>query len=184
MARIPLDIERRGVLGRLAGSYSRKRYGKVVEPVAAAAHHRGVLLAYGGFETAVERTWTKLDPTLQILAVLGTAGQIGCSWCQDFGHWEARNRGVDAAKLRELPRWRDSDAFSDLERQVLGYAEAMTATPPTVTDETVRDLRQRLGDARLVELTALVALENYRSRFNDALGLQGQGFKESCDLRG
>lgn len=182
MARISLDIERRGILGRLAGSYSRRRYGKVVEPVAAVAHHPAVLLAYGSFETAVERTWTKLDPTLRMLAVLAVAGQIGCSWCQDFGYWTAHNAGVDPGKLRELAGWRDSSAFTDLERQVLEYAEAMTATPPAVSDEMVTVLRDALGEAKLVELTAFVALENYRSRFNDALGLRGQGFKETCEL--
>jgi alkylhydroperoxidase family enzyme len=66
---------------------------------------------------------------------------------------------------------------------VLEYAEAMTATPPTVTDELVESLRKDLSDEQLVELTALVALENQRSRTNAALGLTSQGFKEFCELR-
>jgi alkylhydroperoxidase family enzyme len=101
----------------------------------------------------------------------------------DFGWWAAQRKGVDLAKLREVPRWRDSDAFSPLERQVMEYAEAMTATPPTVTDELAADLRTALGNEAFVELTLMVAVENERSRFNTALGLTSQGFKDRCELR-
>ena len=43
---------------------------------------------------------------------------------------------------------------------MLAYAEAMTATPPAVTDEMVAGLRRELDDAALVELTMMVAVEN------------------------
>jgi len=82
-----------------------------------------------------------------------------------------------------VPRWRDSDVYTDLERTVMDYAEAMTATPPEVTDEQVERLREELTEEQLVELTAIAALENYRSRTNAALGLTSQGFKEQCELR-
>jgi alkylhydroperoxidase family enzyme len=58
----------------------------------------------------------------------------------------------------------------------------MTTTPPSVTDEMVADLRPQLDDAELVELTMMVAVENVRSRFNSALGLTSQGFKERCEI--
>jgi len=64
--------------------------------------------------------------------------------------------------------------YTDLERQVLGYAEAMTTTPLQVTDEVVAALRHELDDAALVELTVMVAVENSRSRSNSALGLTSQ----------
>jgi alkylhydroperoxidase family enzyme len=67
---------------------------------------------------------------------------------------------------------------------VLEYAEAVTETPLTVTDALVARLRELLGDARFVELTALISLENMRSRTNAALGLESQGFKAACDLPG
>ena len=70
--------------------------------------------------------------------------------------------------------------FTDVERRVLEYAEAMTATPPQVTDEMAEALRADLGNDGLVELTMMVGVENLRSRFNSALGLASQGFSESC----
>ena len=66
--------------------------------------------------------------------------------------------------------------FTDVERRVMEYAEAMTATPPQVTDEMAEALRADLGDDGLVELTMMVGVENLRSRFNSALGLASQGF--------
>jgi alkylhydroperoxidase family enzyme len=78
--------------------------------------------------------------------------------------------------------WRDSEQFTLLERQVPAYAEAMSATPPQVTDEMVAGLREHIDEAQLVELTMMVAVENQRSRFNDALGLPSQGFSGRCEF--
>jgi alkylhydroperoxidase family enzyme len=101
----------------------------------------------------------------------------------DFGYWEATvNHAVPAAKVRAVPNWRDSDVFSELDQLVLGYAEAMTATPPGVTDAMVSALGKHLNEAQLVELTAIIAVENLRSRINSALGLTAQGFKDRCNL--
>lgn len=181
MARIPLEPTGQGLTVALAARYSKRRFGKVVDPLGVVAHHRGVLLAVTAFELGVQR-WRKLDPTLQSLAVQASAGVIGCSWCTDFGYWEAHHRGVDPAKIQDVPHWRDSDAYTLLERLVLEYAEGMTATPPAVTDELVAALRVHLDVAQLVELTELIAVENWRSRVNAALGLESQGFKAECDV--
>ncbi|MEU5052573.1 carboxymuconolactone decarboxylase family protein [Streptomyces sp. NPDC021096] len=180
MARIPLDPPRTP-LTRLAAWYSRRTYGKVLEPLMALAHNRRVLVSDSLFELSVAR-WKKLDPGLKDLAVMASSAAIGCSWCMDFGYWESRRRGVSHEKLRDVPCWRDSEVYTPLERDVLEYAEAMTATPPVVEDDLVERLRGRLGEAALVELTAMVAVENLRSRINSALGLTSQGFKDRCEI--
>ncbi len=114
---------------------------------------------------------------------MAAASSIGCPWCLDFGHWESVHHGVlDPATLRAVPQWRDSSAFTDVEGQVLAYAEAMCATPPEVTDTMVARLLESLDEAQLVKLTAMVAVDNARSRFNSALGLASQGFGARCPL--
>lgn len=113
---------------------------------------------------------------------MASAGDIGCSWCVDFGYWISTRAGVDPEKLRAVPNWRNSDVFTDLERKVVAYAEAVTAAPPAVTDEMVAELREHLDDAQLVELTMMVAVENVRSRFNSALGPTSQGFTDRCEM--
>jgi alkylhydroperoxidase family enzyme len=179
-ARISLQPPRT-VVYRLAEWYSRRSWGVVADPLAAMGHNPRVLMTDARFETSLKR-WNALDPTLKALAEMTSAVAIGCSWCVDFGYWNSTNEGVDPAKLRDVPRWRESDVYTDLERQVMAYAEAMTTTPPSVTDEMVADLRRELDDAELVELTMMVAVENVRSRFNGALGLTSQGFKDRCEI--
>ena len=84
--------------------------------------------------------------------------------------------GADEEKVREVPTWRDSGRFSPMERAALEYAEAMTITGQRVSDELFARLRTFYDEAQVVELTAAVALENFRSKFNVPLGIEAQGF--------
>jgi alkylhydroperoxidase family enzyme len=84
--------------------------------------------------------------------------------------------GVGEEKIRQVPTWRESPHFSDLERTALEYAERMTITGETVGDGLWSRVRTHFSEAQMVELTAAVALENFRSKFNVALGVEAQGF--------
>ena len=66
--------------------------------------------------------------------------------------------------------------YSAPERAALAFAEAMTITGQKVTDELFAEARRHFSEAQVVELTAAVALENFRSKFNVALGIESQGF--------
>jgi AhpD family alkylhydroperoxidase len=180
MARISLDPPDTR-LNRLGQWYARRTYGDVPQPGLAMMHNQHVLRSTLGFERSLAR-WKRVPRSLKELATLASATTIGCSWCIDFGTWLAYEHGVSERKLRDVPRWRDSDAFTDLERLVLEYAESMSATPPAVTDDVVAELRQHLDDGQLVELTMMIAVENERSRFNAALGLTSQGFTDRCEF--
>jgi alkylhydroperoxidase family enzyme len=179
---VPLIDEPKGVLRRFAWRYSRKTFGEVVDPVRALAHHAGVLEANGLFEMVLNKRWKALDPHLRWLSVQASAGHIGCSWCTDFGYYEGMQRGVDPGKVRDVPRWRESDAYDERERVVLEYAEALTATPVVVDDELVKRLHATFTDEQIVELCCWISLENYRSRINAGLGLHSQGFAAKCEL--
>jgi alkylhydroperoxidase family enzyme len=182
MAHVPLDDDLKGMIPRAARLYTERRFGKMVEPTAAAAHHSGVLAAMGSLETAVQIGWRKLDPTLRWLAIQATSTQIGCSWCIDYGYYEGMHDGIDPAKVRAAGEWRASDLFDDRERVVLEYAETATSCPAEVSEELAARIRAHLSNAEFVELAAWVALENFRSRFNAGLGLRSQGFSDSCDI--
>ena len=84
--------------------------------------------------------------------------------------------GADDDKVREVPTWRESSLFSPVERDALEYAERMTITGEKVTEELFARLRSFFDEAQIVELTAAVALENFRSKFNVPLGVEAQGF--------
>jgi len=179
--RVPLE-EPRTLFDKTVAWYCRRQFGEVLDNALALMHNRKVLKALFGFEKKVAQ-WDALDPDLKTLAQLASASMIGCSWCMDFGYYAAHSAGLDTSKLGHVPFWRESDVFTPRERRVLEYAEAMTATPPEVTDEMAEALRADLGNAAFVELTTIVAVENERSRMNSALGLTSQGFKDHCELR-
>ncbi|MBI2242951.1 MAG: carboxymuconolactone decarboxylase family protein [Nocardioides sp.] len=170
-----------GLYGKVVSAYARRTFGEIPDGLYVYFHHKPLMRAVVGFEGKVAK-WGALDPTLKSYAELASAGTIGCSWCLDFGYFKAHDEGLDLAKVSEVPRWRESDVFTPLEREVLEYAEAMTATPPTVTDAMVARLVEQLGTPAVVELTQIVALENMRSRFNSAAGLQSQGYSDVCEL--
>ncbi len=56
----------------------------------------------------------------------------------------------------------------------------MTQTPVEVSDELFAALRANFDEAQMVELTAAIAWENYRARFNHAFGIEAQGFSEGA----
>jgi AhpD family alkylhydroperoxidase len=179
MARISLD-PRRTLLYRSLEWYSRRVYGEVLEPGKALAHNSRLTLTYLLFERAVAK-FNKLDPVLKELAVMAAAAHIGCSWCMDFGYWEAHELGVPAEKLSAVPAWRaNRELYTALELAVMEYSEAICESPPAITDEMSARLNEQLGEAAFVELTFMVGLENLRSRVNSALGLRSQGFSDRC----
>jgi AhpD family alkylhydroperoxidase len=179
--RIP-KAEISGLYGAIVRMFAKKMLGgEIPDNAYVYFHHQQVFKSIMSFEGKVKK-WDRLDPTLKSYAQLASAGTIGCSWCLDFGYFMAHNDGLDLAKVREVPRWRESDVFSPLERDVLEYAEAMSTTPLTVTDEMTAHLLDQLGAPAVVELTQMIALENMRSRFNSAAGLQSQGYSDVCEL--
>lgn len=171
-----------GVQGALAKRISKKKLGEVPDALGVMWHHRRVLKDFFGFGAKAEK-WDACDPNLKSFAHMAAVSLVGCSACLDFGYFEARNKRLDVEKAREVPRWRESDVFTPLERDVMEYAEAMSRTPSAVTDELSARLLNALGAPALLELTAFIGFANTASRVNTALGIESQGFAEACGLR-
>lgn len=166
------------LIRRLTFRTARRMYGRETEPLQVMAHHRPLMMGLGAMSLADDRFSHAADEHLKHLARLRAAQLVGCEWCLDFGSYLAQRAGTRAAQLRELSTWRDSELFGDTERLVLEYAEAMTRTPVEVTDELFDRLRACFDERQLVELTMSVALENLYTRFNWAMGIEGEGFSE------
>jgi len=79
-------------------------------------------------------------------------------------------------KVTDVMNWRDSERFSAAERVALEYAERITWTGDNVDDDFFAELREHYSEPQIVELTAAIAFENFRSKFNPALGVAAQGF--------
>lgn len=179
-ARIP-TIPVTGAYGALVKAMARRMTGKVPDSLGVLWHHRAVMkdsMTMGG---KMDR-WHELDEQLATYAAMAAAATIGCSFCLDLHHFLAHGHGLDEAKVRQVPRWRDATVFTAVERRVMEYAEAASQTPPAVTDELSDALLADLGPSGLIELAARVAFMNLTARMNVALGIRSEQFADACGL--
>ncbi len=178
--RVP-PAEITGLYGGLLKIAMKKMLGGVPAGAAVMWHHRAVFNDSMKFGRKSEK-WGELDHNLTSFATMAAAAEIGCSFCLDLGYFMSHNKGLDEIKAREVPRWRESEVFTPLEKRVMEYAAAMCHTPVTVTDEMSAALLKDLGPAGLVELTAKVGFMNSSARGNIALGIHSEEYAEACGL--
>jgi AhpD family alkylhydroperoxidase len=171
-----------GLYGGLLKVAMRRMLGDVPAGAEVMWHHPRVFKDMMRFGGRAEK-WDRLDRNLASLATMAAAAEVGCSFCLDLHYFMAHNQGLDEAKAREVPRWRESSGFTLVERRVMEYAEAMCQTPVTVTDEMTAALLEDLGAAGVLELTARVGVMNLTARSNVALGIRSQEYAEACGLQ-
>ena len=78
-------------------------------------------------------------------------------------------------KVEALDNWQDNDVFSDQERAVLEYAEAITFSDRQVTDELFDKLRTYFDEEAIIELTGLIGYQHMSNIFNISLQIPTQG---------
>jgi len=93
----------------------------------------------------------------------------------DINSAGGREAGIADAQLEDLASFETSANFDRAEKAVLRFAEGMTRTPADVSDAVFEDIRELFSTEQIVELTAAVALENYRARFNCAFKIESDG---------
>jgi AhpD family alkylhydroperoxidase len=161
-----------------------KKYGKLLDPVTVVANHPEIFKAYTKYEAWFEAA-RRVDEPLKALISLKVASLIGCPFCIDLGSAEASSAGITEDQLRALLAHEDSPLFTAAEKLALDYAVAMTRNPVNVPQSKFTQLSTVLDHVQIIELTAVIAWENYRSRFNHALGIASHGFSDAaiCPLR-
>jgi AhpD family alkylhydroperoxidase len=152
------------------------RTGSGLEPLEIWAYQPKMMMGMGKFNQAV-RKGKSVDERLKNLVELKGAQMIGCEFCVDLGSQICRHSGLSDEELLALPRYRQSDLFTERETLALDYAVAVMRTPVEVTDELFARMKEHFSDGQLVELTALLTLVNL-DRFNAAFGIGSAGFSE------
>lgn len=184
MSRIPaLAPKDASLLTRVVYRLARRQLGEVPEPFAVAAHHRRLFKTALRHELSLQKATHVLPKGLVELAVYRVAWTVGCSWCVDFGTMLQRLDGLDVERLKRIGDFETSEVYSDDERLAIRYADALTATPMTVTDEQVAALVERFDHDGVIELTYQIAHENHRARMYHALGITDQGFSSGDACR-
>jgi AhpD family alkylhydroperoxidase len=151
-------------------------HGNGIEPVELWAHQPKMMSGMGKFQQAV-RKGNAVDERLKYLVELKGAQMIGCEYCVDLGSQICRNSGFSDEELLALPRYRQSDLFTEREKLALDYTVAVMRTPVDVTDQMFARMKEHFTDEQLVEITALLTVVNL-DRFNAAFGIGSAGFSE------
>ena len=84
--------------------------------------------------------------------------------------------GASDDEIADLPNWRTSAHFTEAEKLAFELADATIQTPVDVSDELFERLQRHYNTEALVELAAICALENFRSRFNRVFRVEPNGF--------
>ena len=150
--------------------------GSGMEPIEIWAYQPKMMMGMGKFNQAV-RKGKSVDERVKYLVELKGAQMIGCEFCVDLGSQICRNSGFSDEELLALPRYRQSDLFTEREKLALDYTVAVMRTPVDVTDELFVRMREHFSEEQLVEITALLTLVNL-DRFNAAFGIGSAGFSE------
>lgn len=182
----PLPRRRFGLSARIADHMVRRHTGAQIDfaPLNYAARIPALLRATAG----MERFFVGRRATSAALFELGAvraASELGCRNCLDIGSYMLATKfGLTDEQLEAISDHAQSpELFSAEQRAVMDLAVAMTATPPAITDELEARLHEHFTEEQRLELIAMLAWENYRSRFNTALGLTAQGYTEYASCR-
>jgi len=150
--------------------------GSGLEPIEIWAHQPKMMMGMGKFNQAVRKK-KSVDERLRNLVELKGAQMIGCEYCVDLGSQICRNSGFTDDELLALPRYRQSELFTEREKVALDYTVGVMRTPVEVTDELFGRMKDHFSDKQLVEITALLTLVNL-DRFNAAFAIGSAGSSE------
>ena len=154
----------------------RRQYGVLLDPTALWSYRPRALLAFLGLVAVLRGRSSPLPAELRALVALRVSQLNSCAFCVDMNASMLDDAGIARDKASAVSDWRNRPEFAPTERLALEYAEAMTSTPPSVGDDLFQRLQAILPAAAIVELTAVVALQNMSARFNSALQADAYGF--------
>src|SRR6202042_2865876 len=143
--------------------------GNGIEPMEIWAHQPKMMMGMGRFNQAGRKGKTVDERTKNLVELKG-AQMIGCEYCVDLGSQICRNSGFSDEELLAVPRYRESELFTEREKAALDYAVAVMRTPVEVTDDLFARVKEHFTDAQLVQITAFLTLVNL-DRFNAAFGI-------------
>lgn len=174
----PLPAKKFPIGARILARVTGRMFGEAPDTIAVTAHSPGLVWSAAWMDKFLAGKRSVPNRLIELVAVR-TAMELGCPFCIDLGSYVASSQhGVSAEELRALASYEDSPLFTPAEKLAFELATAMSSTPQTTTDELFARLAEHFDEQQIVELTATVAWENYRSRMNVAFGMTAQGFSE------
>jgi len=109
-----------------------------------------------------------LDPRLRELAVLTLMNRLRCNYGFVRHIPIAEQTGISHAQVDNIGSYQTSSLFSTDDKLIIKYAEDLTLKGQ-VDDELFRQVRDRIGQQNILDLTAAIAFWNMMARNLNAL---------------
>lgn len=161
---------------RLIFWFQTQKYGHVLNSALVWAKSPKVFLALSWLYKTLERKNSPITPILRSLIIVRVSQLNGCSFCIDLNTSILIKNGVDLNKIELLQNWQNSNLFNEQEKLALEYTEAVTDSTKVISDNLKKRMNVRFNQEELVEITALIAFQNMSTKFNNAFGIEPQGF--------
>jgi uncharacterized peroxidase-related enzyme len=146
-----------------------KKIGAVPNIFRALAHYPEMLEGFLSLNATLSKT--KLDGKLRELAYIKTSQLNGCKYCLHHHHALGKKAGLNDEQIADTEDFENSSAYTDLEKDVMRYAEEVTRHID-VSDSLFARLKQQLGDRELVELAMTVGIANLTNRVTETLRME------------
>jgi uncharacterized peroxidase-related enzyme len=146
-----------------------KKIGVVPNVFRVMAHNPEMLEAFLALNATLPKT--KLDGKLRELAYIKTSELNCCEYCLHHHRGLGKKAGLDDRQVAETADFEESDAYDELQRDVMRYAEQATRHIH-VDDSLFARLKKSLGDRELVELAMTVGIANFTNRVTETLRME------------
>ena len=124
-------------------------------------------ILYDGLKRIEKYTKSVLDPKLAELVKYRISQINSCAFCLDMHYKEAIHHGEEELRLHSLPAWRECPYYTNEERAVLAFAEAVTKPSDFGLSDTIYDELAKFYDKeKIVALTAAIIHINSWNRMN------------------
>jgi uncharacterized peroxidase-related enzyme len=143
-----------------------RKLGAVPNVFRAMAHSPEMLEGFLALNSALART--KLDGKLRELAYIRASELNGCDYCLHHHRALGQKAGLTERQAKETASFESSDAYDDLQRDVMRFAEEVTRHV-NASDELFARLKAKLSDRALVELAMAVGIANFTNRVTETL---------------
>ncbi len=117
-------------------------------------------------ETLIARS---VPPRIHALLQLRVASRIASIGETERCMQACRDTGWSPDQIGTATLANVNGSFSEAEKLLLRFADDMTRTPIDVDRQVLRQLREHFSAADLMEVTAAIAYENFRTRYRDAV---------------
>ena len=154
----------------------KRKYGAVLQPGLLWARVPKLFSAVAILFGVLDRKSSPLNPVLKSLVTVRVSQINWCNFCVDINSAVLAKRSGSMQKVENLESWKTCGIFTDKEKIVLEYTEAITYTNQQVSNELMNKLKTYFEDDAIIELTGLIAFQNLSSKFNSALDVPAQGF--------